>query len=332
MSGGRSVGGGRTAPDDLVEADLLGVGNTVVEVLERPTVVQIRGMDRVARLTQFVREGEEARRLSLRVMEQEHRRHGGYLSQSSNLPEVSDSRARPWTRLCCIKRDEMTGSVAGRHETARLEAFSDGVFAIAMTILALDLRVPQGAITSRNLITGHPASVAVLLRVRPQLHHDLDHVDQPPCPLGPRRTGRRLAHVRQRLVVDDRRGAVVPDGDVGKYLNTDAGSAAVATYGLFVLGTSLAWNIFMLALRPERGLLKPGVPPGLISSTRRRVALGFVIYLVATGVALRYAYLGLGIITAMWGFWAVIAYRALNRRERWSAEATSGGVDIEPEG
>ena len=87
----------------------------------------------------------------------------------------------------------------------------------------------------------------------------------------------------------------------------------------------------MLALRPERGLLKPGVPPELISATRRRVALGFVIYLVATGLALVNAYLGLGIITAMWGFWAVIAYRTLNRRERWSAEASSVGDDVEPE-
>ena len=121
-----------------------------------------------------------------------------------------------------------------------------------------------------------------------------------------------------------------PTAIVGKYLNTDAGGAAVATYGLFVLATSLAWNIFMLALRPERGLLKPGVPPGLISATRRRVALGFVIYLVATGLAFVNAYLSLGVITAMWGFWAVFAYRALNRRERWSAEATSVG-DVESE-
>ena len=122
-----------------------------------------------------------------------------------------------------------------------------------------------------------------------------------------------------------------PTALVGEYLNTPAGKSAVATYGLFVLGTSAAWNIFMLALRPERGLLKPGVPPELIASTRRRVALGFVIYLVATGLALVNAYLGLGIITAMWGFWAVIAYRTLNRRERWSADASSGGDDVDSE-
>jgi hypothetical protein len=51
---------------------------------------------------------------------------------------------------------------------------------------------------------------------------------------------------------------------------------------------------------PERRLLKPGVPLELIASARRRVALGFVIYVVATGLALVNAYLGLGISTAMW--------------------------------
>ena len=61
------------------------------------------------------------------------------------------------------------------------------------------------------------------------------------------------------------------------------------------------------------------------------MALGFVIYLVATGLALVNAYLGLGIITAMWGFWAVIAYRTLNDREPWSADTSSGGEDIDSE-
>jgi uncharacterized membrane protein len=43
-------------------------------------------------------------------------------------------------------------AVAGHRETARLEAFSDGVFAIAITILALELSVPQvEQITSRGL-------------------------------------------------------------------------------------------------------------------------------------------------------------------------------------
>jgi hypothetical protein len=51
------------------------------------------------------------------------------------------------------------------------------------------------------------------------------------------------------------------------------------------------------------------------------VASGFVVYLVAAGLALVNAYLGLALITAMWGFWGSFAYRALNEHRALSAEA-----------
>ena len=59
----------------------------------------------------------------------------------------------------------------------------------------------------------------------------------------------------------------------------------------------------------------------MISTTRRRVAIGFMIYAVTAGLALVNAYLGLGLLTAMWGFWGAVAYRALNECRKWSAEA-----------
>ena len=227
-------------------------------------------------------------------------------------------------------REPSTGSVAGRSETARLEAFSDGVIAIAITILALDLRVPQlEEFTSAKLVAAilhewpsyfafvldYPREVSPLAR---------PHRDDPA--LVERFDG--LLMFGNGLLLMTIVALSYPTALVGQYLNTPAGKGAVVTYGLFVLGTSAAWNVFMLALRPERGLLKPGVPPELIASTRRHVALGFVIYLVATGLAFVNPYLGLGVITAMWGFWSVIAYRALNRHGRWSADASGGGSDV----
>ena len=50
-------------------------------------------------------------------------------------------------------------------ETVRVEAFSDGVFAIAITLLVLDLKLPQGAAPgdlSRELLRQWPTFVAFL--------------------------------------------------------------------------------------------------------------------------------------------------------------------------
>ncbi len=51
----------------------------------------------------------------------------------------------------------MTGRDADlRDETTRVEAFSDGVFAIAMTLLILEIRTPEG-------VAPHGLSTALIM-------------------------------------------------------------------------------------------------------------------------------------------------------------------------
>jgi uncharacterized membrane protein len=207
-------------------------------------------------------------------------------------------------------------------ETARLEAFSDGVFAIALTILVLDLRLPPlEKVTPGELIHGvldlWPSYFAFALSFATILIMWINHHA---------RMG-LIARIDGRLIFAN--GFVLfmvvtlvfPTALVGEYLTGPAGKGAVFTYAMFVLATSGAWNVFMLAMKPERGLLRSGVPTSLIATIRRRVASGFLVYVVAAGLALVNAYLGLALITAMWGFWGTVAYRALNEHRALSTEA-----------
>ena len=65
----------------------------------------------------------------------------------------------------------------GQSGTARMETFSDGVFAIAATLLVLEFGVESGP--GHNLGSRATPPLAVLSRLRDELRHDRDHLDEP---------------------------------------------------------------------------------------------------------------------------------------------------------
>jgi uncharacterized membrane protein len=199
-------------------------------------------------------------------------------------------------------------------QTSRVEAFSDGVFAIAITLLALDLRVTNvedvtAAGLARAVVDEWPAYFAFVLSFGTILIMWINHHARMAWVL--RVDG--LLVFSNGLVLLMIAALSFPTALVGEYLTGPAGKAAVATYALFVFGTSAAWNIFMYALKPERGLLRPDAPLDAVAATRRRVRFGLFFYASTAGLALVNAYLGLGLLVAMWVFWGTVAYGALNR-------------------
>jgi len=161
-------------------------------------------------------------------------------------------------------------------ETARLEAFSDGVFAIAATILVLDLRLPRvQEPTTTALLHGY-FTMAAVLRVRLELRDDSDHVDQPPRADGVIHRIDGLLMFTNGFVLFMIATLAFPTALVATTSPDPPPRVLCSVYAVFVLATSGAWNLVMLAMKPERGLLRSGVPASIIATTRRRVAMGFV--------------------------------------------------------
>ncbi len=191
-------------------------------------------------------------------------------------------------------------------ETGRLEAFSDGVFAIAITLLALELKVPHfeggGDMTARvisGLTNQWPSYFAFLTSFFTVLIMWVHH------------------HAIFRLV----KGADVtllfangfllmlvtvvpfPTAVVAEYLRTPAAGAASTLYSGFFVLIGIAFMVLLwAAFRPS--VVDPDASPATIARLRKSYRLGPPLYLAATVGGLFSPWLAMGICTALWIVWA----------------------------
>lgn len=191
-------------------------------------------------------------------------------------------------------------------ETSRLEAFSDGVFAFAMTLLVLDLKVPQldGKFSAhdlaKSLFVEWPSYFAFVTSYLTVLimwvhHHTLFR--------WVRCLDVRLLFTNGFLLLMVTTVAF-PTAVVAKYLRTDAASAACEFYaGYFVLVSISFWLVREAATRPC--VLLPEVSKTMLHRWRRYYRLGPLFYIIAAVVAPFSPVLTMAICTAMWILWAV---------------------------
>jgi len=190
---------------------------------------------------------------------------------------------------------EGTPEVALTEGTDRICAFSDGVFAIACTLLILEVRLPPGVEGSlwSALVALWPSYLAFafsffVILVTWTTHHDLMRLvratDRPA----------RLANGGTLLYVTF---IPFPTAVLAEHLGGPQMSTAVAFYsGTFVFG-SAAFNLLVAAL--DRGhLFRPGVEE-TVRKIRRGYRITFVTYVAATLIALVAPWLSLAINVAM---------------------------------
>lgn len=199
---------------------------------------------------------------------------------------------------------------AAEKSTGRLEAFSDGVFAIAITLLVLELKVPHlasGAVEptpealAESLVKQWPSYLSFVtsffsILIMWMHHHTLFRLV--------RQTDATLLFANGLLLIMI---SVVPfpTAVVAEYFGTAASGAAVEFYcGAFVLVSIAFYLLLLAALRKE--VLAPDVPEKTIRRLRRNYGMGPPMYLLAGLCGLLSPLLSLLICTGLWILWAVM--------------------------
>ena len=183
-----------------------------------------------------------------------------------------------------------TAGPAGRagFRTTRLEAFSDGVFAIAITLLVLDLNVPEpdtlhGESLAHALAHQWPAYFAYLVSflvigIIWINHHTM-------CALAHRVDRRTLfANLFLLLTV-----SVIPYPTrmLAAYLTADHGDAhtAAALYAATMVAMGMAFSLLFLSFTRDARTLHTPVAPHDLRTAIRRFSIGGLCYLATIALA-----------------------------------------------
>src|SRR5947208_1462405 len=164
-------------------------------------------------------------------------------------------------------------------ETARLEAFSDGVLAIAITLLVLDIPIPSGdrdlGVQLRQNWPHYVAFVTAFLTIAVMWanHHDLFRI------IDKSDRGLMLANAFLLLTISF---LPFPTGVLAEHMTDDGASrqAALLTYGGTMFVIALAYNVLWRYVR-FRGLLRDDLPPTAVANVSRAYNSAFVVYAAA---------------------------------------------------
>ena len=206
----------------------------------------------------------------------------------------------------------MTATGAGEEkETGRIEAFSDGVFAIAITLLVLELKVPhlpEGAAPGElgaALLQLWPSYLALVTSFFTILimwanHHMMFGLV--------RRVSAPFLYANGLLLLVV---TVVPfpTALLAEYFERPAAPIAAAVYGGTFVVAGVAYNLLWRAAIAGRRLLRSDVSEERIEKLTRSYRLGVPLYVVATAGAFFSVFITVGICSALWIYWIANAKR-----------------------
>lgn len=192
-------------------------------------------------------------------------------------------------------------------ETVRIENFSDAVFAIAITLLVLDLHVPSSEIIKNGsdlwdyLKNDWASFLAFTLSffsifIMWVNHHKIFKQ------IYSRNTAIMFSNGLILFLVS---AVSYPTALLARFFNGEASSAVVAIYtGIFVL-INLSYNLLWFLASHNRKHLRPEITDLAIKKIRNNYLYGFPTYLIAFGISFQFPTIALIISMLLWIFWAI---------------------------
>jgi len=196
-----------------------------------------------------------------------------------------------------------------KNPLARLEAYSDGIFAIASTLLVLEIKVPAVAPDAplgelwRRLADLWPSYLAFVLSFGSILvmwvnHHNSLRILQ--------RTSKPFLYANGLLLLTIT-FIPFPTAVLARYIDTRFAGVATASYAGYAVFTNFAYWIWAATMRGPVYLVRPDVPRAELTALERRTWAGVPAYLVTGIVAWWLPSVGLGLLVALWGFWIMLS-------------------------
>ncbi len=177
------------------------------------------------------------------------------------------------------------GPTNNQRDTARVEAFSDGVFAIAITLLVLNLRVPGGR-SQENLWTllwnqwsmflGYITSFIVLGIIWLNHHHMFTYIHK---------TDRGLL-IWNTFALMFVAFIPYPTALVAQYIGTENGKIAVVIYSATLLIVTILYNFLWWYATAGHRLVEQEIDTHVLRTITRSYLLGVPLYSLSLVVAL----------------------------------------------
>ena len=190
-------------------------------------------------------------------------------------------------------------------ENSRIEAFSYGVFAIAKTLLVLELKVPPVASVHsisdlwNGLIHLWPSYFAFTLSFGILLvswvnHHYLFNILD--------KSSRPFLYANGFLLFTIT-FMPFPTALLAEYISTDYAKPAIAFYCFGGVINSIGWNLLLHTIIKPQKLVRSEESIKLVNTIKRSTQIGFLIYSVATILAFWFPLIALIMNLLLWIVW-----------------------------